>query len=213
MPAHLSVESVIDKNRISSDAAWIILLDIHLADPNTREVVDIIHIAKNNEAVTFGKSADGTPIVYAPGNFTINIDQRQNEASNVSISARDEMRLIESRMEAMAGGVFSEVVMTVVNTDRLDQPPEIQERFQIINSSVKNYVVNFTLGSENPLAIQFPRSRQFKDRCSRRFRGYGCPYTGPLQTCDYTKDGPNGCVAHGMVEWFRGLPGLVKMNM
>jgi phage-related protein len=121
--------------------------------------------------------------------------------------------MIESRMEAMAGGIFSEVVMTVINTARLDKPPELQERFQIITSSVKNYVVNFTLGSENPLAIQFPRSRQFKDRCARQFKGYGCPYVGLLTTCDYTKDGPNGCAAHGMTEWFRGLPGLVKMNI
>jgi phage-related protein len=119
-------------------------------------------------------------------------------------------------MEAMAGGVFSEVVLLVVNTDRLDQPPELEETFQITNSSAKNYIVTFQLGAENPLSIGFPRRRQFKDRCAWQFKGYGCPYVGSLPTCDYTLDGANGCKKHfpgSTALPFKGLPGLVRMNI
>jgi len=213
MARHLSVASVIDKNRVSSDTPWVILLEIHITDPNTREVVEVIRTAKNNENVIFGVDDDGAPRVFLAGNFTINIDQRQNEAPSVSVTAQDQTRYIEQRMDDMAGGVFSECVMFVVNTDRLDQPAEIEETFQIISSGAKNYVASFSLGSENPLGIQFPKSRQWKDRCTWRFRGYGCQYAGPLATCDYTKDGANGCIAHNNVKRFRGLPGLVRMNV
>lgn len=211
MARHLSVASVIDKNKISSDVAWVILLDIFVTDPNTRQVVETLRIARNNENVIFGEDENGDPVVYQAGNFDVEIEQQQNSAPNVSITARDQTRYIESRMESMAGGVMSEVQMTVVNTMRLDRPPEMQERFQVINASAKDFVVSFQLGSENPLGVQFPKHRQFQDRCAWRFKGYGCQYAGAVTTCDYSKDGPNGCAAKNNTLNFRGLPGLVRM--
>src|SRR5205085_10528274 len=108
---------------------------------------------------------------------------------------------------------FSELTLRIVNTQRLDHPPEMEHELQVTGSSVKNYVVTFTLGAENPLALNFPRHRQFKGRCVWRYKGYGCQYTGTKPTCDYTLDGDNGCVAHDNAINFRGLPGLVRMNI
>jgi phage-related protein len=207
MARHLSVESVIDKNKIASNVAWVILLDIFLVDPNTRQVVETLRIARNDESILFAGE------LYQAGNFNIEINQQQNQTPSVSVTARDQTGYIESRMEAMAGGVLSEVQMTVVNTNRLDKPAEMQERFQIISSSAKDSVVTFQLGSENPLAVQFPKHRQWQDRCAWRFRGYGCGYSGSATVCDYTKNGPNGCAAKGNTVNFRALPGLVKMNI
>jgi hypothetical protein len=214
MARHLSVATVIEKNKVSSNVAFVILLDIKVVDPNTRAVVETMRIARNTEAVLFGKDAQGNPISYQPGNFNVNIDQKQTEASTVTITAQDQTGFIQSRMEAMAGGVFSEVVMTVVNTARLDKPPEWQETFQIVDSNVKDFVVTFRLGAENMLNIRFPKHTQYKDRCAWRFKGYGCGYTGGQPTCDYSKDGPNGCKTKfsGNLP-FRGVPGLVAMNL
>lgn len=213
MARHLSVASVIDKNKISSETAWVILLDIFVTDPNTRQVTEILRIARNNENVIFGQDEEGAPLVYQAGNFDVQIDQQKNAAPNVSIVARDQTRHIESRMEAMAGGIMSEVQMTVINTARLDRPPEMQERFQVVNASAKDFVVTFQLGSENPLGVQFPKHRQWQDRCAWRFRGYGCGYSGSATTCDYSKDGPNGCAAKFNTINFRGLAGMVRMNI
>jgi hypothetical protein len=204
------VATVIEKNKLSSDVAFVILLDIRIVDPNTRAVVETLYIARNNENVVF----QGRP--YQAGNFSIQIDQKNNEAPSVSITAHDQTRHIESRMEASAGGVFSEVVMTVVNTARLDKPPEWQEAFQIVDSNVKNFVVSFRLGAENMLNIRFPKHMQFQDRCAWRYKGYGCGYVGAMPTCSYTKDGANGCKAHfpGSASLpIRALPGLVPMNI
>lgn len=207
MARHLSVESAIDKNRITSSAVWVALLKIEVVDPNTRAVTETLYLARNDEAVLF----DGQN--YQPANFQINIDQKQGEDPSVSLTAQDHTRHIQSRMEAMAGGVFSEVTLMIVNSERLDQPAELEHTFQVINSSVKNYVVSFTLGAENPLAIAFPKHRQSKERCAWRYKGYGCRYAGAMATCDYTLDGPNGCKAHGNAINFRGLPGLVRINV
>jgi phage-related protein len=207
MARPLSVASVIDKNKITSGAVWVVLLDLEVINPNTREVVETLQIVRNNEDVTFNG------VVYKAANFDINIDQRQGQAPTCSVTAHDEMRFIQQRMEAMAGGVFSHVTMTIVNTERLDKDPEIQIPFEIVSSSVKDYIVTFDLGAENPLRIQFPKHTQRHDRCAWRYKGYGCGYTGAMPRCSYTHDGPEGCVAHDNVDNFRALQGLVRMNI
>lgn len=207
MARHLSVASVIDKNKIASAAVWVALLEIRVVNPNTREVEDIMYIARNDENVIFGNQ------VYQAANFEFQIEQKQNEAPRVTLTAHDETRYIQTRLDAMAGAVFSEVVLRIVNTDRLDKPAEIEEHLSVVSSSVKNYIVNLELGADNPLGIQFPKHRQFRDRCAWRYKGYGCQYTGSMPTCDYTRDGANGCAKHNNTINFRGLPGLVKMNI
>lgn len=210
MARHLSVESVIDKNKVSSATAWVALLQVDIVNPNSRAIEETLYIARNNENVIFGGQ------VYQAANFDFRITQRQGETPSVSLTAQDQTRYIQSRMEAMAGGVFSECRMIVVNTDRLDQPPELEETFQVTSSATKNHVVTFQLGAENPLAIGFPRRRQSKDRCAWQFKGYGCPYVGSKTTCDYTLEGPNGCASHfpgSKALPFKGLPGLVRLNI
>jgi phage-related protein len=207
MARHLSVESVIDKNRITSSAVWVALLKIDVVDPNTREVVETIHLARNEESILFGGQN------YQAANFQIQIDQKQGEDPSVTLTAQDQTRFIQSRMEAMTGGVFSQVTLLIVNSERLDKPAELEHTFEVVNSSTKNYVVSFTLGAENPLAILFPKHRQSKERCAWRYKGYGCGYAGAMPTCDYTLEGPNGCKAHNNSINFRGLPGLVRINV
>ncbi|SFJ50495.1 hypothetical protein SAMN03159338_1595 [Sphingomonas sp. NFR04] len=213
MGRQLSVASVIDKNKVSSDTAWVILLEVNIVNPNTRQTVDTIRIARNPENIVFGVDGDGKPRVFLAGNFSLNVDQKQNEAPSVSIEAQDQTGFIQRRMEEMAGGIFSEAVMIVLNTARLDRPVEFEERFQIVTSSVKDYAVSFTLGAENLLNIAFPKHRQSKTSCAWRFRGYGCGYTGAETVCDYTRDGPRGCAVKGNLLNFRALTGLVRMNL
>lgn len=207
MARHLSAASAIDRSRLSSSTAWLILLKLEIADPNTRQTVETVHLVANDEDITF----DGN--LYTAANFVINIDQGQNQAPSVTLVAQDQTGMIERKIEDYAGGVMSQVVMMVVNSDRLDHEPEIENTFDVVSSSAKDGVVSFELGSENPLTIQFPKHTQMKDRCSWRYKGYGCEYAGPMGSCDYTLDGPNGCRAHDNVERFRGLPGLVRMNI
>ncbi len=205
--AHLSVASAIDKNRISSSAVWAILIELEVIDPNTREVVETVRIVRDNSNVIFRGE------VYQAANFKFQISQRKGEAPSVTMTAQDQTRFIQQRMEEMAGGVFSSVKMFVVNLALESDVAEIEEAFQITGSSAQNDVVTFNLGAENPLAVQFPKHIQRKDRCAWRFRGYGCAYTGPMTSCDYSKDGPNGCAAHNNLARFRALPGLVRMNI
>lgn len=207
MSKPLSVESVIDKNKISSNAVWVALLDINIVDPNTRNVTDSVHIAQNNEDVTFS----GT--TYTAANFEMSIDQQQSQAPSVTITVHDQLGIIAEKLENVAGGVFSDVSLTIVNTERLNSPSEITAEFEVLSTSIKDYVITFDLGAENPLSIAFPKHTQRQDRCAWRFKGYGCGYSGAYPVCDYTRNGPNGCAVKGNTANFRALSGLVRMNI
>jgi len=213
MARHLSVATVIEKNKISSKVAFVVLLELRIVDPNTRQVVEILRLAANDENIMFGLDEKGYTAIYQSANFDLQIDQKANTSPSVTLTATDPTMFIQSRIEGYAGGVFSEVVLMVVNTARLDKPAEVREKFSVITTSSKDYVVTANLGAENPLNIQFPKYKQFRERCAWRFKDYGCGYKGAATTCTYVLDGKGGCREKGNSMNARVLPGLVPMNL
>ncbi|MGE8141846.1 hypothetical protein ACQKOE_07710 [Novosphingobium sp. NPDC080210] len=207
MAKNLNVGDVIDKNKLSSSAVWVALLEIQIVNPNDRTVVETIYVVNNTEDILF----EGN--VYQKANFDFKIEQRNGEAPSVTLTANDQTQIIHKKLEDYAGGVFSNVTMKVVNAESLDRPAEMIEKFQVTSSSIRGYVVTLQLGAENPLTINFPKHTQRQDQCAWRYKGFGCGYAGALSQCDYTKDGPNGCRAHNNLANFRALPGLVRMNI
>lgn len=207
MARPLSVASVIDKNKVVSNNAWLILLDIKVIDPNTLGLVETLRVAKNNEAVVFNGQT------YQPANFDFQFRVSQNDEPSFTLTAQDQTRFITSRIDQWGGGTSFKVILTIVNSARLDQPPELREEFSVLNSSTANYVVNCTLGAENMLTMRFPRSMQFQQRCRWRFKDSRCAYTGAAPTCDYTLDGENGCAAKNNNINFGGFPGLRRLNV
>lgn len=203
MPASLSVSSVVEANRLSSGTPWIFLIDLEVVNPITGTVVIVRHYARNPEDVVFNG------VTYEKGSFDLSIQSAGGQQAQVSLSINDFTQTIQGYMEAHGGGVGSNVTLYVVNTDRLDQPPEIVEYFQIVGASASKYIQTFQLGAENALVQTFPRRRQTKDFCQWRYRDPDtCGYSGALPSCDLTLQGPNGCTAHENSLNFGGFPGL-----
>ena len=204
MARHLSVATVIEKNRISSAFAFIPVLDIAVKNPETGAIVETLHFARNTEDLVYDEKT------YVASHFDFDIKHASGSQPELKLSVVDYSRAIQARMQEFAGGVGSEVTLTIVNTGNLDQPPEVQEHFEVTGASAADYTVEFTLGSENPLMMRFPRGRIYKDRCRWRYKGAECGYSGPLATCDYTLQGENGCAAHDNTRRFGGFPGISK---
>ncbi len=202
MARHLSVATVIEKNRISSAFAFIPILDIRIKNPDTGEIVETLHFARNTEDLEFqGKT-------YVASHFDFDIKSAAGNQPELTLNVVDYSRAIQARMQEFGGGVGSEVTLTIVNTANLEQPPEVQEEFEVTGASVADYRVDFTLGAENPLMMRFPPGRMYKDRCRWRYKGEQCGYSGPLPRCDYTLQGENGCAAHNNTRNFGGFPGI-----
>ena len=202
MGSHLSVATVIEKNRIASAVAFVVALEIDVVDPADQSVVETQRIVENTEPITFQGN------VYSPARFELSITRTAGEQVSLTLTAYDYTRTIQSRMEEYGGGIGFEVRAMMINTGNLLQPPEIMEAFSVVGAKNKDYRVDFTLGAENPLAQRFPFRMQFKDRCQWVFKGAECKYVGADATCDYTLQGANGCGLKNNSLNFGAFPGI-----
>lgn len=202
---HLSVATAIEKNRLASDVAFVLLLDITVTDAN-KNTVEHLYLCRNSENVVYQGNQ------YIAANFEAKMDIDTGTDPRLQITASDPTGVIRDRMEVFGGGIGFEATLMVVNTGNLAQPPEIKETFQIINASQNGYDVSFTLGIPNPTMQRFPPRLQYRDQCTYQYKGLRCKYAGPMATCDYTRTGPNGCKAHGNEANFGGFPGMQNLS-
>lgn len=197
----LSVGTVIEKNKISSDNTFLILIDLEVKDEEGG-VVQHVRFVKNSENIVFQGNT------YQAANFTLDISVEANSEPSISLTAQDQTRTLAQFIEAYGGLVDNNVTMYVVNSAALTAPEEIRETFKITGAEVNNYIVRFQLGTPSAVNKRFPLYRQFKDRCMWRYKGPRCKYAGGMTSCDYTLNGPNGCNAHNNSINFGAFPGL-----
>ena len=202
MSTSLSIASIIEKNRISSEVPWLILLDIAVVDPATLMTVETLHLARNVDPVTFNG------VTYAPAAFDISLKAEAGSQQEISLSIKDYTLAVQQRMQDYGGGIGFNVTVMVVNAGNLGQNPEVAEYFQVTAAETANYECSFTLGAENNITKAFPRRRQSKDYCQWRYKGPECGYTGSMPSCDLSLKGPNGCKAHQNVVHFGAFPGI-----
>lgn len=201
MGRHLTVATVLEVNRVSSDVAFIELVEVDVRN-SAGTLIETLRFCRNSENLVYNGQ------LYQAADFAMNIKQSAGEETTVSMNTFDPTGVLLGYMEQYDGGVGFPVRLHVVNTARLTDPPEISETFEVIGASAKGYNVSFQLGAENPLRRRFPHGLQYRDRCRFVFRGTRCKYAGPLATCDYTFDGTNGCAAHANQQNFGGFRGL-----
>lgn len=204
MARHLTVATIIEAHQVASDVAFIELIDVEVLDSNG-SFVEMLRFCKNTENITF----DGN--TYVAANFDLNIKNQAGEEPNISLTARDVTGIIRQSMENYGGGVGFNVTMTVVNTAKLSDPPEVQESFEVTSASANGVSVTFQLGAENPLRLGFPLGKHYRDRCRHKYKGARCKYSGGLASCDYSYDGANGCAAHSNQANFGGFRGMKNL--
>lgn len=201
MAKHLNLSTIVDKNKVDSDKAFLVMFKVDVKD-QLGATINTLRFVKNSENVTFNGD------LFVAGNFDINITMEAQSEPSVSITAQDQTRSIQSYLDLYDGLVNSDITMYVVHEDSLDGPAEMEETFLVTNASANDYVVNFELGVEGAVSKRFPNYRQFTNRCMWKYKGLRCKYSGPMATCDFTRDGANGCVAHNNEINFGGFPGL-----
>ena len=184
----LSAGAYIEKNRLSSTSAWLILLKVTMPDTT------VIRLVANSENVTWPVTAGD---VYTKFPFELDEigDTSKGEVPSVSLKVSNVARILEPYLEDQDGLIDSEVIIYIVNsinvtTDALgvgvnNDNPEIELNYDIINSSTDAMWVNFTLGSMNPWNRRFPRNKVYKNICRfNDFKGARCKYAGIETTCD-----------------------------
>ena len=202
MPKHLSLGTVIEKNRIASPEAFIVLCEIEVVDDFTGAFVETIYLARNNEDI----SHQGN--VYKAVQFEFDSTETSDGVPDLTVGIQDPTQTVMAKCEQYDGGVGWKVRFKLINTTDTDADPEIEEMVYIIATNAQSYAVEFSLGARNPLTQRFPRNLQWRDKCGWVFKSTDCGYTGSDTFCDYTLQGPNGCSMKSNTRRFRGLPGI-----
>lgn len=199
MPQHLSVASMIDKNKLASEYKFLVLIKLDVLDPETNNFVDELYFARNDEDIEYQGNT------YQAANFDLETKVESGELHDVSLSVTDYSGAVRAALELYDGGVGSRVTMIIVNSGDLHLKPELEETFDVIGASANVFTIKFSIGANDVLTRRCPRRQQLKDFCSWTYKSSDCGYTGNLPTCAFTL---TDCKAHNNATNFSGFPGV-----
>lgn len=199
MAEHLSVASMIDKNRLASEYKFLILIKIDVLNPETNSFVDQLYFVRNDEDIEYQGQ------VYQAANFDLETKVESGELHDVNLSVTDYSGAVRAALELYDGGVGSKVTMYIVNSGDLQLKPELEETFDVIGASANVFTIKFSIGANDVLTRRCPRRQQLKDFCSWTYKSANCGYTGNLPTCEYTL---SDCKLHDNAVNFSGFPGI-----
>lgn len=207
--ANLSIASVLEKNKVSSENAMVIALDFDVIDPISGEKAVTLRVV-NYDADLVIEGQEYTKLA-----FDLALKDSATELQNVTLTIQDQVGLVRPYLQTYRGAVGSTVTMMIVTVDPEDKVAlvDFSEIFEVVSTSSPDFSVSIELGAENPLSRAFPSRTQMRDRCCFRYKSRFCGYQGVMPSCDLTLTGDNGCRAHSNESRFGGFPSITVMNI
>lgn len=209
MPKSITLATAVDKNRVSSDNVYLLLLEVDIINAATGKVSETLYIANNNEDITFG----GTSYQAIP--FECELTQDKDSAPTATLTVYDFTQSIIAALTTEGWSLSWPARFKVINAKNLDSGKvDLEQNFKLMDATAGSdkFSVSFTIGAENPLSLRFPVRQQFRERCAwgymGGYKGPRCKYTGTLDSCDYTFTGSNGCIVHKNTLNYGGFPGV-----
>jgi len=206
----ISAGAFIEKNKLSTTHAWLVLLKITMPDTT------VLRVVNNTEDVTWPVTSGN---VYTKFPFDLDEigDTSKGEVPSVGLKVSNAARILEPYLEAQEGMVDSVVIIRIVNSINVtttslgsgvnNPTAEIELTYNIIATNTNSMWVTFTLGSVNPWNKRFPRNRIWRNTCRfKEFKGALCKYAGVETTCDRTLDTCRETMANSIN--FGGAPGV-----
>ena len=188
----LSAISKAEKNKLSTDSCFLILLEIRLQ--NT------VYICYNNENVTW-KGQEYIAFPFEIGDIT----EDYTGEPNVSLKVSNVAQGLQWYVEDSGGGVGTEVILRVVNSLNLNGDADLEEFFTVTACKIDQEWVDFTLGNSYSARTRRPLDRYMKNHCPYKYKGIRCGYNGNMADCKHTLA---SCRSHGNSNRFGGFPGI-----
>ena len=196
MPLDLSPAAYLEKNKLASDGAWLILLQI-----DVEQLDETIRLVRNTEDITW----NGYTWQAFPFEFDEISENSKGEIPQVQIRVSNVRRQIEYYLEQADGGVGSVVTIRVVHSKHLDlTEPEVSLEFEVTGTKATSTWATFTLGAISPYSRQIGQ-RALKSFCRHDFKDVRCKYSGAVTSCDHTL---TTCRSLGNSVNFGGFPGV-----
>jgi phage-related protein len=181
-PLPLSSATVSEKNKLTTDSAWLLALEITIPGVGTP-----IRVVGNNSDITWR--------TYTWQAFPFELDDisdgNKGEVPQVYLRVSNVSRAMETYLHGYdayckANG-YSPVTVSifVLNSKNLaSDTPEVEHIFELTQPKTNSMWATFTLGADNPFSRRFPVHRILKQHCRHIFRDANCGYAGGTATCD-----------------------------
>ena len=161
----LSLAQILEKNKLYNSSVYVVLVEIRLS---TDSVIRLCNDSKDIEWQGFNWVA----FPFDLGDLK---DSDGGETQEITLSVSNVLRVMQSYIEQAKGGVDTEVVLRVVNTETLDEAmPLVEEFFGVTETSIDNENISFKLGIGIPLFLRFPERRFLKNFCEFEYGGMEC---------------------------------------
>lgn len=171
---NLSTASIIEKNKVSTDGVWLLMLEIRY------DGEEALRLVNNTENIAY----QGNTYYAFP--FTLDdITENNNELPTAKLQVSNVTGTIQRMVEAHNGYTGAEVIIRVVNS-KIPDVAEVEESFVIMGTEATAQWMTFTLGSEFSFTRRFPLVRMMKDYCPFKFKSPQCGYTGREMQCNKT---------------------------
>lgn len=168
----LPADLVIEKNKIATNSAWLVLLHIKMNDPDE----SILRFVRNTEDVVFL----GETYLAFPFEIDQTMQDSKGQIPSISLRISNATRLFYEKLELYEGGIGSVVTIAVVNSAYLglgEQYAELVMTFDVIGCTATQQWCTFVLGAPNPLLKRFPKYRYISSHCGWKFGGIECGYS------------------------------------
>lgn len=197
----LSQAAIIEKNKINSDNAWLILLEITIP-PTAHEVPIVMRLVRNTEDIMW----NGLSWIAFPFELDPPKQSGTGELPNFTVRVSNVTRTVEGYLEQAGGGVGAQVRMMVIMSDHLYKTtPELDEEFSVQSVSYDENWVSFVLTGAVNLFRRVPLRRFLKNFCPYQYKGPECKATSLLPDCNKSYA---DCKARNNRTRFGGEPGI-----
>lgn len=162
---NLSLGQIIEKNKLNNDSVYIVLVEIRLSDEQ------IVRLCNDSQDVKW----NGQDWIAFPFDIGELKDSGGGETQELTLSVSNVLRIMQSYVEKASGGVDTEVILRIINTETIEETiPLVEEIFGVTGTEVNNKNISFTLGLGIPMFLRFPERRFLKNFCEYEYGGIEC---------------------------------------
>jgi lambda family phage minor tail protein L len=197
----LSTAALIEKNKLSTDSAWLILLEVTIG-------ATVLKLVANNEDILWS----GDTWQAFPFELETVGETGKGEIPAITVKVSNVTGEVQRLLEANDGANGVPVVIRVINTDVTTTTPELELSFVVESSTHDEQWITFRLTGANCLTRRVPRRRYLKNFCPFVYGGIECGVSAATMatypTCNRTSA---NCTERGNFTRFGGFPWMPEL--